>query len=232
MLEREASKVADERERGHRGPRGQVGIARRAASSELPQTVFRVVEIDQGPTPATAPAGGVRRACALLAFGLLFLLGDPGGAAANMAWPARLLEERLVAIPTIMLGILLESVALRLLFLLPWPRAIFVSVAVNAASALVGLLAIPASGLFLEVMTAAIVGTPVFGPLGWIVTLLGAATVSAGIEGFVLGRYFSLPFNRACWLVWCVANFLTTYSAFMTFYVVPSWFGGYPVLLE
>lgn len=162
------------------------------------------------------PVGRVRRACALLAFGILFLLGDPSGATANVAWPALLLEERLVAIPTIMLGVLLESVTLRWLFLLPWSRAIFVSAAVNAASSVVGLFAIPVSGLFVAVMTAGIVGVEVFSPLGWIVTLIGAATVSAGIEGYVLGRYFSLPFSRACWLVWWVANLLTTYFAFMT----------------
>ncbi|ANP47781.1 hypothetical protein [Candidatus Viadribacter manganicus] len=148
------------------------------------------------------------------ALALLVALGVTVDAHADVIWPALVTAPRLLSVPVLMLGLVVEAAALKAYFQHSWSQAGTRALIVNALSALLGTVLIPLSGLVWEfgpgqlVNRAFDVGT--FNPVSWAATLIFAATISTLIEGATLQRFFAVKFDTRRWLIWLAANFVST----------------------
>jgi hypothetical protein len=147
-------------------------------------------------------------------------------AIANVIWPAAILTERLLSWWVIAASLLIEFLFVWWAFRLPPLKALLATIAANAASAAIGLFALPYLGLFWE---AALFGTGIgvkinwdaFSPAGWAVTFLLAVGLSLGIELAVYRYGFKLPVNRrVVWLL-LLANIITAGIAFISLDIIP-----------
>lgn len=142
----------------------------------------------------------------------------PATAHADMVWPALLLEFRLLSLPVIALGLLVEAAVLRSGFGMRWSRAVFAACVVNAASTALGVVLVPLAGLVWEIFAGFVVysllplGT--FNPFGWIATFLVAVAVTTGLEVVCLKQAFGVPPTRRTWKLWALANAASVGLAF------------------
>ncbi|MEI6561046.1 MAG: hypothetical protein WCO68_03060 [Verrucomicrobiota bacterium] len=144
---------------------------------------------------------------------------------ADVVWPALYLEQRLFSWWAIGLGLLVELVFLRRITTLSSGMCIVADLAMNAASALLGIVLIPVVGLLWEVFPGILlyklfkVGT--FNPGTWTATFILAVFVNAVLETTVLRYAFhQKPAKRIFgWL--CLANGLSIALAFISLFVYP-----------
>jgi hypothetical protein len=155
---------------------------------------------------------------ALLFFLVTLTLVLPSSAHADMVWPALYLETRLFSWWAIGLGLVVEFFLIRKIFGLSTKRAVIADLAANAASAILGILLIPLTGVAWEVFPGSVLypllnwGT--FNPVTWVATFAFACLINALLESYVLKRFFHLPFTRRTfsWLV--LANAFSVGIAF------------------
>lgn len=149
----------------------------------------------------------------------------PSAAHADVVWPALFIERKLLSIPVIVSGLLVEALVLRFWFAMNWKRAFRASVAVNAISTVLGVLLIPVAGIAWEVFPGLILyrafdmGT--FNPLTWSATFLLALAITTSLEVACLRRLFAVPAGRRTWLLWTLANLVTVGLAFVSLVVQP-----------
>jgi hypothetical protein len=140
---------------------------------------------------------------------------------ANAIWPALFLEKHLVAQWPILIGLAIEYLFVRKLTTLSPLQTLWADIAMNGASALVGIFLIPLAGLVWEVFPGLILyfffhlGT--FNPGTWIATFVMAVAINAFVEWFVLQRFFKQKQlgMQAFWIL-CIANALTVAVAFVS----------------
>jgi hypothetical protein len=140
---------------------------------------------------------------------------------ANAIWPALFLEKHLVAQWPILIGLAIEYLFVRKLTTLSPLQTLWADIAMNGASALVGIFLIPLAGLVWEVFPGLILyfffhlGT--FNPGTWIATFVMAVAINAFVERFVLQRFFKQKQlgMQAFWIL-CIANALTVAVAFVS----------------
>ncbi|TCJ12772.1 hypothetical protein EZJ19_11060 [Parasulfuritortus cantonensis] len=152
-------------------------------------------------------------------------LAMPLAAQADVVWPALYLETRLFSWWAIGLGLAVEFFFIRKLFALPPGRALLADLAANSASALLGVVLIPLSGLAWEVFPGFAfyyllhVGT--FNPITWAGTFALACLINAWLESYVLKQFFKLPWTRRtfAWLV--LANACSVGVAFASLWWKP-----------
>jgi hypothetical protein len=143
-----------------------------------------------------------------------------------MVWPALYLETRLFSWWAIVLGLLVEFVAIRWIFRVPASRAVRADLGANAASALLGIPLVPLAGVLWELFPASLymslLGWGTFNPVTWGATFALACLINAAVEGFVLRRYFGLPVGRRqfWWLV--AANAISVGAAFASLFLFPA----------
>jgi hypothetical protein len=122
-------------------------------------------------------------------------------ARADVVWPALYLESRLLSLWAIPAGLLAEFAFLRWWLRLSARRAIVADVVMNAASALVGLFAIPIAGLGWELSFGQLVNATfnvgTFNPAAWLVTCAFAVLINTAIEAVVLRHVFKTPLTRS-----------------------------------
>ena len=144
---------------------------------------------------------------------------------ANLVWPALYLVGRMTAIIPVVAGLIVEFVFLRHVTSLRGFSCIRADLAMNLASALLGILLIPIFGLAWEVVAAATiyplfdVGT--FHPATWAATALLAAVANAAIEGLVLRRFFGLILSRRFIVQLTAVNLVTVSLAFLSLHLDP-----------
>jgi hypothetical protein len=144
---------------------------------------------------------------------------------ADMVWPALILEQRLISVIPICIGLVVEWLALRFGgFGLSWKRAAIVDVAMNAVSAVVGIPVIPLLGLAWEVVPGQLlyrlnIGT--FNPITWLATLVIATVVTALIEAGVVAWGFKLAITRKRFGVLFLANGASIGIAFASLLLHP-----------
>lgn len=144
---------------------------------------------------------------------------------ANMVWPALYLETRLFTWWAIGIGLLVEMLAIRIIFGIAWQKSAVASVAANAGSALLGIPLIPLAGIAWELFPGSLYlklldwGT--FNPVTWAATFIIACLLNALIEGFILRRWFKLPVGRRQFWLLVVANAISVGIAFGSLFVVP-----------
>ena len=125
---------------------------------------------------------------------------------ADVVWPALLLEGRILTWWAILTGLVVEYLCLLWITSLSPIRAITADLVMNAASTLIGIIAIPIAGLLWEIGPGLLVnllfGTGTFNLVAWIATVGLAAGLNTYIERFVLRRYFKQTMGRnATWLL-------------------------------
>jgi hypothetical protein len=154
----------------------------------------------------------VKRSYGRLAIALT-ALAFPSAAHADVVWPALFVEQKLLSIPVIASGLLVEALVLRFCFRMNWKRAFTASVVVNAISTILGVLLIPLAGIGWELFPGIILyksfnlGT--FNPITWTATFLLALGITTSIEVACLRRLFGVPAGRRTWFLWTLANAVT-----------------------
>lgn len=149
----------------------------------------------------------------------------PGVAHADVAWPALFLEPRLLSVPVVVLGLLIEALALRLWFDMSWARAARAAIVVNAVSAALGVILIPLAGIAWEIFPGLVLyealhmGT--FNPLTWAATFVLALAVTTALEVACLRMLFKAPWSLRRWGIWLAVNAVTVALAFASFAIQP-----------
>jgi|SRR5689334_15366610 len=145
---------------------------------------------------------------------------------ADMIWPALFLEERLLSIPVIALGLAIEYVFVwRITSLGVW-GSILGDLAMNAASTLLGIFLIPALGLVWELLPGVLLydlfhlGT--FSPLTWAVTFCLAVLLNAALETLVLAKGFEQRIGKRGFGWLCLANGLSVGIAMASLVFIPT----------
>ncbi|MBO9546056.1 hypothetical protein [Caulobacter sp.] len=150
----------------------------------------------------------------------------PSIAHADMVWPALFLEPRLLSVPVVVLGLLIESAMLRFGFGLSWRRSALLAIVVNAVSAALGFFVIPLAGIAWEFFPGqvlyAIFDLGTFNPFTWTANFLLAVAITTGIEAACLRIGFKLPWSRMRWGLWLGANAVTVALAFLSFAIEPA----------
>ena len=166
----------------------------------------------------------VKRSYARLVIALI-ALALPSAARADVVWPALYVEQKLLSVPVIILGLLVEALALRFCFAMNAKRALIASLAVNAISTVLGVLLIPLAGIVWEIFPGLILhkgfnmGT--FNPITWSATFLFALGITTSIEVACLRRLFGVPAGWRTWLWWTLANATSVGSAFASLAIRP-----------
>jgi hypothetical protein len=144
---------------------------------------------------------------------------------ANLVWPALYVVDRMTAIVPIVAGLAVEFVFLRYATSLRGFRCFSADLAMNFASALLGIVLIPLVGIAWEFVAAITIhplfGVGTFNPATWIATALLAAVANAAIEGQVLKSFFGLPMNRRFFVQLTAVNLVTVLLAFLSLHRDP-----------
>ena len=144
---------------------------------------------------------------------------------ADVVWPSLLLGGRLFAWWIIVTGLLIEFAFVLWLTRSPPVRAALMTVAMNAASAGVGLIGVPLSG-FLWELIATITILPLFhwgtfNPVTWFVSCVLAALLNTVIEVGCLRLVFKVAWsNRLFWWL-ALANAITVGMALVSIMLKP-----------
>lgn len=154
-------------------------------------------------------------------------LALPAVAYANIVWPALYLETRLFSWWAISVGLVIEYFFVRRLFDLAPGRAALADISANAASAIVGVVLIPISGIVWELFPASVynwaLGWGTFNPITWMGTFFLACLINAVLEGAVYKKMFKLDLKfkskNFWWLV--LANAFSVGVALASLLVVP-----------
>ena len=144
---------------------------------------------------------------------------------ADFVWAALFLVGRLLAIPIILAGLVIEYFFVQRLTGFSVKRSILADVTMNAASLLLGIALIPLAGLAWEYSAGATlyeqfnIGS--FGYIAWTATFILAVLINTVIEYFVLRRIFKLERNKAGFRLLFLANALSVGIAFASFWFFP-----------
>lgn len=143
-----------------------------------------------------------------------------------MVWPALILEQRILSVVPIGVGLIIEWLALSLGgFDLSWRRAAVVDLVMNTVSTAVGVVLTPALGFAWEIFPGSLlykafhVGT--FNPGTWAATFVIAALATTLIEAAVMKWGFKIRIDRRRFLVLCAANSASIALAFSSLWIRP-----------
>ena len=143
----------------------------------------------------------------------------------NMIWPVLLSEEKVTSIPIIMLSIIIEFFFFKALFNVSNKKAILFTLSANAASAILGLVLRPLSGIIWELTLGQIVirifdwGT--FNPVAWFSVPIFGGAVNAIIELLTIRIIWK---NKLSW-----KNFLLTWLInVITIGIAVAWYAVAP----
>jgi hypothetical protein len=140
---------------------------------------------------------------------------------ANAIWPALFLEKHLVSQWPILIGLAIEYLFVRKLTMLSPIQALWADVAMNGASALLGIILLPLAGIIWEFFPRLILDfflhSGTFNPGTWVATFVMAVAINAFVEWFVLQRFFKQQQlgTQAFWIL-CIANAFTVAVAFVS----------------
>ena len=144
---------------------------------------------------------------------------------ANVVWPALYLSSRMLAVWPIAAGLLVELFFVRYVTNLRGARCVAGDVTMNLASAALGIVLIPLSGIIWELLATITiqplfsVGT--FNPVTFGTTVLLAAGVNTVVEGFVLRRGFKQTLGRRGFWLLFAANLVSVSIAVVSILMRP-----------
>lgn len=126
---------------------------------------------------------------------ILLLILIPFSARANMVWPSIFIVQQYYTWYVILIGLIVEFFAVKIFLKVGWGKAAIIDVSMNAISALIGVLLIPASGIFVEFLTVPF-GATTFHLSHWILDYVAAVLSNVVIEGLALKWIFKYPFKK------------------------------------
>ena len=140
---------------------------------------------------------------------------------ADIVWPALVLEKRMLSLVPIVVGLIVEWLALWLCgFGLTWTKAAVVDVVMNTVSSLAGILLIPALGMGWEYgpgqLLRRIASLGSLSDIDWLATFAIALLVTTGVEALVVRWGFRIPLGRRRLAVLLGANFASVGFAFVS----------------
>ena len=146
---------------------------------------------------------------------------------ANLVWAGLLLESRLVAIPVILAGLIIEYFFVQRLTGFSVKRSLIADITMNAVSLLVGIVLIPLVSFGWEISVSSllwefndyILGS--FHPINLAATFILAVLINAVIENFVLRKIFKLEKDKRSFSRLCLANALTVAIALGSLWFFP-----------
>jgi hypothetical protein len=144
-----------------------------------------------------------------------------------MVWPGIFLMQRYYTWWAILLGLVVEYFALRLIANSSWKRAVVAVVTVNTASALIGYFLTPWLTLAWEFILAytvyQVIQLGTFNPFGWFSTIIIMGGITALPEYLLLKYAFRIQFNKKRpMLWWWLANCISVLIAFLSLIIWPA----------
>jgi len=148
---------------------------------------------------------------------------------ADVVWPALYLENRLLSVLPISIGLIAEWLFLYFGgFGLSWKKATIVDVVMNTVSSVAGIALIPALGLLWEFGPGSLVNrifnVGTFNPVSWVATFMLSVGASTAIEAVVVRWGFKIPLGWRRFWVLCGANALSTGIALASLWIHPPQF--------
>jgi hypothetical protein len=140
---------------------------------------------------------------------------------ADVVWPALLLEQKLLGIVPISVGLIIEWLVLWLGFALPLRKAAVIGASMNVFSMLVGILFIPVLGLGWDVLLGSLLYSVFNVPGTWIPASLMAVLVNTTVETGVVKWGFKVPLSRRRVSLLCAANCASVAIAFVSLWLRP-----------
>jgi len=132
---------------------------------------------------------------------------------ADVVWPALFLEQQMLSIVPITVGLLVECIALRYGgFGLSWKRAAQVDLSMNAVSTFAGMFLLPLAGV-------SVIFAP--GSWAWPLTVVMAVLVTTLVEAGVVRFAFKIELNRKRWLILGAANMVSVGIALASVWMHP-----------
>lgn len=151
----------------------------------------------------------MKRNCFFALTALLIML--PVAVSANVIWPSLYIVEKLVVWYVILTGLVIEFLFIKLVLKESVLKTALMAVGMNAASAVIGLFAIPVSGLLVEILFIPF-KTGTFHISHWIASYVMAVLCNVLFEGGFLKLVFKKSFRKnAKWLF--AANALSVICA-------------------
>ena len=143
---------------------------------------------------------------------------------ADIIWPAIIIEEKLLSVWAIGIGLIIELGVLYWGFNLGLKKAIYVDVSMNLISTLLGIILIPLSGLLLEVFPGLLfnifhIGT--FNPITWCCSFIVAVLITSFVEIYFIKNAFKVIFNRNRVYMFIMANISSVAVAFILLWIKP-----------
>lgn len=134
----------------------------------------------------------------LLIFSFIFLLECP--AFADVVWPSLYIATGMASIKVILVGLWIELFFVKFFTNTHWLKAGIITVVMNAVTCLLGMILIPISGLFVELLP-----TKTFHWSNWLLDYLLAILLNTLIEGLIIKLILKLKFKNILWWLF-IAN--------------------------
>ncbi len=151
-----------------------------------------------------------------------------GCASADIVWPGLVLEERLFSIWSIGLGILVEWPFVFIATKFTWKKSLWVTICINAISAILGILIIPLTNFLMFYMLYPLLQLHnytqkwlIFNNPFWFLNVAFAAIICTLIEMLALIFIFYNRINKKTFLILLVANILSVGIAWISLIINP-----------
>lgn len=134
----------------------------------------------------------------------IIMLCFPTVASANVIWPSIFIAEGLRSFYVIALGLLAETVIIKLFTKQSWLRCVLISVIMNMVSTLLGIILIPAIGFLGAILFGILseyipsIGNTFDTPL-WIFSYILTIFTNVIIEGLTTKFAAKIPFKKLFW---------------------------------
>ena len=125
----------------------------------------------------------------LLTILFVFFLNCP--AFADVVWPSLYIAAGMVSLKVIVLGLLIELVFVKIFTNINWLKASIITIIMNGVTCLLGVVLIPISGLFVELLP-----TKTFHWTHWFLDYLLAILINTIIEGLIIKLILKLKLKR------------------------------------
>ena len=125
----------------------------------------------------------------LLSLFIILLLNAP--AFADVVWPSLYIATGMVSIKVILAGFLVELFFVKFFTDAHWLKTIVITILMNVVTCILGLVLIPISGLFVELIPP----HKTFHWTHWFLDYLLAIFINTAIEGFIIKLILKLKFK-------------------------------------
>lgn len=158
---------------------------------------------------------------------VLLLFVASKAAYADVVWPALYLEERILSFWPIIIGLAIEFWFIKYVFSLNIKKSAIATFAANFLSTIVGVIAIPLTGLVLDIVPELLIynvfdiGT--FNPFAWTMTFIEACLINSYLETIIYRKILNISYSmRSRQFIWVfIANICSVAIALASLWFIP-----------